>query len=335
MSSRSLMHRVFPPSGPPDGEHPQSFHLVVGGTHFYGSWYLSAIVRLQGFSSGSPVASPRRWSPKTVTSSSMAGRSEPGCDLGPALSFKDVHHPSWGGGWAEPELYLPRGFVGQPLPQHSRERALTGLAGGSDSDNAGPIGGERRQLQCVRLAGSAGSGSAPGAPSRRKGGCRAACTGGPPKTSRAARAAFVFWGCPAFAPVRRLRAEVGAPLVREDPSGDLSVGRRLLSSVPRWRRLEKSSSPTGSPPPSALWASGSLYLSSPLERRRGRGHCCSAVRPEAITAAGACGGGRPGALSPRGPSNVGGRSYPRRRNRSSVCNGTLSAGVLFIAAVGA
>jgi hypothetical protein len=38
---------------------------------------------------------------------------------------------------------------------------------------------------------------------RRMGGCRAARTGGPPKTSRAARAAFVFLGCPAFAPVRR------------------------------------------------------------------------------------------------------------------------------------
>jgi hypothetical protein len=44
-------------------------------------------------------------------------------------------------------------------------------------------------------------------------------TGGPPKMSRAARAAFVFWGGPAFAPVRHLRAEVGAPLVREDLSG--------------------------------------------------------------------------------------------------------------------
>jgi hypothetical protein len=59
-------------------------------------------------------------------------------------------------------------------------------------------------------------------------------------------------------------------------------------------------------------------LSSPLERRRGRGHCCSGVRPKAIAAvvrppgaevvvaaAGAGGGGRPGALSPRRPSNVG------------------------------
>jgi hypothetical protein len=284
MSSRSLMHRVFPLSEPPDGEHPQSFRLVVGGTQLRGSWYLSAIVRLQGFSSGSPAASPRWWSPKTVTTGPWVGRSKPGCDLGPALIFKDLHHPCWGGGRAEPELYLPRGFVGQPLPQHSRERVLTGLAGGSDSDNVGPIGGERRQLQRVGLAGSAGSGSAPGAPSRREGSCRAARTGGPPKTSRAARAAFVFWGCPAFAPVWRLCAKVGAPLVREDPSGDLPVGRRLLSLVLRCRRLEKSSSPTGSLPPSALRASGSLYLSSPLERRRGRGHCCSGARPEAIAA---------------------------------------------------
>jgi hypothetical protein len=254
------MHRVFPPSEPPDGGHSQFFCLVVGVTQLRGSWYLSAIVRLQAFSSGSPAASPRRWSPKTVTTSPWVGRGKPGCDLGPALSFKDLHHPCWGGGRAEPELYLPRGFVGHLLPQHSRERALNDLAGGSDFDNAGLIGGERRQLQRVGLAGSAGSGSALGAPSRRKSGCRAARTGGPHKTSRAARAAFVFWGCPAFAPVRCFCAEVGAPLVREDPSGDLLVGRWLPPLALRWWRLKKSSSPTGSPPPSAPWASGSLAL---------------------------------------------------------------------------
>jgi hypothetical protein len=77
----------------------------------------------------------------------------------------------------------------------------------------GLVGGERRQLQRVELAGSAGSGLAPGAPSRRESGRHAARTGGPPKTSRAARAAFVFLGCPAFAPVWRLYVE--------DPSGDL------------------------------------------------------------------------------------------------------------------
>jgi hypothetical protein len=131
MSSRSLMHRVFPPSEPPGGGCPQSFRLVVGGTQLRGSWYLSAIVRLQGFSSVSPAASPRRWSPETVTTRPWVGRSKPGCDLGPTLSFKDVHHPRWGGGWVEPELYLPRGFVGQPLLQRSREGVVSLSALGS------------------------------------------------------------------------------------------------------------------------------------------------------------------------------------------------------------
>jgi hypothetical protein len=225
------MHHTLPRSEPPDGERPRFFHLVVvGGKQLRGSWYLSAIARLQGFSSGSPAASPRRWSPKTVTTSSMVGRSEPGCGLCPALSFKDLHHPGWGGGRAELELYLPRGFVGHLLPQHSGERALTGLAEGADSDNAGLVGRERRQLQHVGPAGSAGSGSAPDAPSRRTSGRRAARTGGPPKTSRAARAAFMFLGCPAFAPVRRLCAEVDAR-----PSGRIRVGIcRWADGCRRW-----------------------------------------------------------------------------------------------------
>jgi hypothetical protein len=219
MSSRSLMHHVFPPSEPPDGRCPQSFRLVVGGTQLRGSWHLSAIVRLQEFSSVSPAAPLCRRSPETVTTSPWVGRSKPGCDLGPTLSFKDVHHPRWGGGRAEPELYLPHGFVGQPLLQRSGERALTDPARGADFDNAGLVDGGRHQPQRVGLAGLA-----PGAPSCREGSCRAARKGGPPKTPRAARATFVFWGGPTFAPVRRPRAEVGAPLVWGDPSGDLPVG---------------------------------------------------------------------------------------------------------------
>jgi hypothetical protein len=80
---------------------------------------------------------PRRQSPETATTSPWVGRSKPSYDLGPTLSFKDVHHPRWGGGQAEPELYLPRGFVGHPLPRCSRVRALAGPAGGPDFDNAG------------------------------------------------------------------------------------------------------------------------------------------------------------------------------------------------------
>jgi hypothetical protein len=107
------MHRVLPPSEPPDGERPRFFCLViVGGTQLHGSWYLSAIARLQGFSSGSLAASPRWWSPKTVTTSLMVGRSKPGCDLCPALSFKDLHHPCWGGERGEPKLYLLHGSAG-------------------------------------------------------------------------------------------------------------------------------------------------------------------------------------------------------------------------------
>jgi hypothetical protein len=81
------MHRVFPPSKPPDGGYPPSFRLIVGGTQLRGSWYLSAIVWLQGFSSASPTAPPRRGSPKTVTTSPWMGRSKLGCDLGPAPSW--------------------------------------------------------------------------------------------------------------------------------------------------------------------------------------------------------------------------------------------------------
>jgi hypothetical protein len=78
MSSSSLKRRVFPSSKPPNGGYPPPFRLLVGGTQLHGSWYLSAIVRLQGFSSGSLVAPFRRWPPKTVTSSSWMGRERAG-----------------------------------------------------------------------------------------------------------------------------------------------------------------------------------------------------------------------------------------------------------------
>jgi hypothetical protein len=99
-------------SKPPDGGYPPSFRLIVGGTQLRGSWYLSAIVRLQGFSSLSPVAPLRWWSPKTETSSSWMGRGKPGCNLGPALGVEGVRHPRWGGERGEPGLYLLRGSAG-------------------------------------------------------------------------------------------------------------------------------------------------------------------------------------------------------------------------------
>jgi hypothetical protein len=97
----------------------------------------------------------------------MVGRSKSGCGFCSALSFKDLHHPCWGGGRAEPELYLPYGSAGHLFLQHLEERALTGLAEGADFDNAGPIGRKRRQLQHAWFAGSACSGAASGATSQR------------------------------------------------------------------------------------------------------------------------------------------------------------------------
>jgi hypothetical protein len=97
----------------------------------------------------------------------MVGRSKPGCGLCPAHSFKDLHHPCWGGGQAELELYLPYGPAYHLFLQHSGERVLTGLAEGADFDNAGPIGRKRRHLQHAWFAGSARSAAASGATSHR------------------------------------------------------------------------------------------------------------------------------------------------------------------------
>jgi hypothetical protein len=264
------MRRVLPPSEPPDGERPRCFRLVVvGGTQLRGSWCLSAIARLQGFSLGSPAASPRRWSPKTVTTSSMVGRSKPGCGLCPALSFKDLHHPCWGGGRAEPELYLPHWFVGHPLLHHSGERAFTGLAEGADFDNAGLVSRERRQLQRVGLAGSVGSGSTPGAPSRRRAergylpAVRAVVAPRAPEDRSRRRALLGRRSCSwAVLPLLRYDASARRSVLARPggPESGSAGGRRLSSSVLRWWRLKKSSSPTRSLPPSALWASSPLAL---------------------------------------------------------------------------
>jgi hypothetical protein len=215
------MHLVLPPSEPPDGEHPRCLRLAaVGGARPRRGWHPSAIARLQGFSSCSPAAFPHQWSSRMMTTSSMVGRSKPGCGLCPALSFKDLHHPCCGGGRAKPGFYLPHGSAGRLFLQHSGERALTGLAEGANFDNAGPVGHKRRQLERAWLAGSAGSVAASDAASfhlirawpsvHRTGGRCAVRTGGSSKTSHAARVAFVFLDCLVLTPARRLHAEVGA-----------------------------------------------------------------------------------------------------------------------------
>jgi hypothetical protein len=119
------MHCALPPSEPLDGGHPRCLRLAaVGGARPRGSWRPSAIARLQGFSSCSSATLPHQWSSRMMTTSSVVGRSKPGCGLCLALSFKDLHHPCWEGGrgelgptfvWAGDPL-LPPVFGGERHP---------------------------------------------------------------------------------------------------------------------------------------------------------------------------------------------------------------------------
>jgi hypothetical protein len=151
------MHRVFPPSEPPEGGHSQFFRLVVGGMQLRGSWYLSAIVRLQGFSSGSPAASPRWRSPKTVTTSSWVGRSKPGCSLCPSLSIKDVHHQCWGGECAELGSVSARAAA-RSFPQRSGGRVFPVRGAGSCRVSGSPVRAASALLPVPPSATAAGRG---------------------------------------------------------------------------------------------------------------------------------------------------------------------------------
>jgi hypothetical protein len=77
------------------------FLAAVGGVQPHGSLHPSTIIQVQGFSSCSLAAISYQWSSRGMTTSLVVGRSKPACGLPPALSFKDVHHPCWGGGRVE------------------------------------------------------------------------------------------------------------------------------------------------------------------------------------------------------------------------------------------
>jgi hypothetical protein len=166
MPRSSCDHRALSSSGPPDGVRrcslegsasrpsfpttspPESARswwccrscfllAAVGGVQPHGSCHPSTIIRLQGFSSRSPAVVPRRWSSRRMTTSLVVGRSKPGCGFPPALSFKDVHHPCWGGGCAElvPHLrvgsgpLLPLVFGGEGRSLFMRRRQTSGTRG--------------------------------------------------------------------------------------------------------------------------------------------------------------------------------------------------------------
>jgi hypothetical protein len=252
-----------------------------------------------------------------MTTSSMVGRSKPGCGLCPALNFKDLHHPCWGGGRAEPELYLLYWPTGHLFLQHSEERALTGLAEGADFDNAGPIGHKHRQLQHAEFAGSAGSGTASRATSHRWAECGylpvvwAAVAPRAPGDRPRCRALLGRRSCSwAVLPLLRHDASTRRSVLARpgglewgSAGGQVAAGEGLVADEI-----------VGAICASGLRLFGSDSLSSPLEWGRGRGPCRSSICPEVIAAvvrppsaevvvAAAVVGGEPlGACRPAGPS---------------------------------
>jgi hypothetical protein len=280
----------------------------------------------------------------------MVGRSKPGCGLCPALSFNDLHHPCWGGGRAEPELYLPYGPAGPLFLQHSGEKALTGLAEEADFDNAEPIGRKRRQLQHAWFDGSAGTGAASGATSHRWAECgyllavRAAVAPRAPGDRPRRRTLLGRHSC-SWAVLPSLRHDASARRSVLARPGGLEwgsaggqvatvVGAEVVAageSFPADETVSATCGPTSGslaliacPRPSSGDAGEGLVAAAPALRSSlllfGRPEQRSlsllqwsaASHPELDV---------PQAL------RCGGCSYPREWNRSSVCNGILSVGV--------
>jgi hypothetical protein len=60
------------------------------------------------------------------------GEKQAGLRPSPALSFKDVHHPRWGGRRVELGSYLPHGLVTRFFLQHSGEKDVHQPCGGGE-----------------------------------------------------------------------------------------------------------------------------------------------------------------------------------------------------------
>jgi hypothetical protein len=224
---------------------------AVGGVQPHGSWHPSTIIWLQGFSSRSPAAVPRRWSPRRMTTSLVVGRSKPGCGLSPTLSFKDVHQPRCGGRQVEPRPYPPYGLVTPFFLQHSEGKGVHQSCAGADLGYTGPADCRLSTAACLALWGWMALVPPPTLPPAvwSRCGCPstaratvASCaslphpwlplpagrTGGPYKTSYAAAVAAAFLDGLVLTPVGRYRSE--NPFVR----AEAATAHRCRGGHRRW-----------------------------------------------------------------------------------------------------
>jgi hypothetical protein len=309
------MHRALPPSEPPDGERPRCLRLVVGGAQPHGGWYLSAIAQLQGFPSGSPAASPHQWSPKTVTTSLMVGRSKSGCGLCPTLSFKDLHHPCWGGGRGEPwpaftwagVLLLPPASGGGNHPPALRRRRPLAMPGKANCCCPARV---QHSVLCPGDGGQPHRGVSQHVV-RREGG-----------THVLGRSHSRFRGEDGSEDLTVCFGVAGTRWCGVGGQVDVVAGAEVVAAGESFSTDETISATRGP-------TSGSLALMSGSRPSSGD---ANESLPAVASALG------PSLLLQRSPAShpkfvapqalrCGGCSYPREWNRSSVCNGTLSASV--------
>jgi hypothetical protein len=265
-----------------------------------------------------------------MTTSSVVGRSKPGCGLCPALSFKDLHHQCWEGGqgelgptsaWVDDPLLPPAlGGEGHPLAvQRRRPPAMRGKANCCCSDRVQLSVLHPRRRLCRVRAGHVQVLPAPSAAQhvvRREGGTH------------------VLGRCHSCSRGENGSEDLPVRFGRPPLVGAVLVGRWPLSSVLRWwspeeflRRRDRRRHP---------WSDPRLFgfdgLSSPLVWGRGRGPFHNSVCPEVMLLLFS----RPkrrslSLLVQWSPAShlefvvpqalwCGGCSYPREWNRSSVCN---------------
>jgi hypothetical protein len=245
----------------------------------------------------------------------MVGRSKSGCSLRPALSFKDLHHPCWGGGRGEPGPafawagvpLLPPAFGGGNHPPALRRRRPPAMPGKANCCCPARV---QHPVLCPGDSGQPHRGVSQHVV-RREGGTRVL-----------GRSHSRFHGEDGSEdlPVRFGAADahwcgVGGQV-------DAAAGAEVVAAGESFSADETVSATRGS-------TSGSLALMSGSRPSSGNANesipaVASALGPSLLLQRSPA--SHPEFVVPQAP-RCGGCSYPREWNRSSVCNGTLSAGV--------
>jgi hypothetical protein len=173
----------------------------------------------------------------------VVGKSESGRGLSLAFSFKDVHHPCWGGGHAELGP-ASTWAAAHSFPQYSGEKGvrrpwrcqlprvwLPGLSGSSAASGAASYRWGRAWLPVRRMS----VGRAVRGPATSRSFPRRRLHRGSHNTSYATRAVFVFWDGLVLAPVARTGVRTYRCALGRPPSAGVALARRWpLSSVLRW-----------------------------------------------------------------------------------------------------